>query len=62
MNCIKCHKELPWSIERLGKDLCYKCWEVEKRTRGWYKKEQKAKAQQAFKENGRYEDDQVIIH
>ena len=46
MNCIKCNKQLPWAIERLGKDLCYKCWEKVKRTRKWY----------------RYEDEFIIIH
>ena len=62
MNCRKCHKELPLAIERLGKDLCYLCYQKDLRKRKWYREQEKQDIKKALEKDGRYEDEFIIIN
>jgi len=62
MKCRKCGATLPWAIEKLGKDLCYLCYQKDLRTRKWYIKQEREDIKKALKENGRYEDELIIIN
>lgn len=61
MKCAKCSKQLPWSIEKLGKDLCYVCYQKELRTRSWYREWEKKEVKKQLEENGKYEDELITI-